>query len=89
MRTSWIAVLLTFGTAVAAAEMAPVPDKKPDTGPPPAPVDTGDRPDSWTWFGMGFESRRRRFGDEGDLPSQPRSGQSFGATGQSRASGRR
>jgi hypothetical protein len=79
---------LILGTAVAAAETAPTRDKPPDTA-PPAPAGATDRPDTWTWFGMGFESRRRRFGDDGERPSQPRSGQSFGGAGQSRAAGGR
>lgn len=33
-----------------------------------------EKPDTWTWFGMGFESRRSRMGEDDDLPVTPRGG---------------
>jgi hypothetical protein len=74
-----IALGLLFGLAGAALAAPPAvsPPGKRLVVPPdessPGPLAQAERPDGWTWFGMGFESRRARLAgdDEGSGPGEP------------------
>ena len=74
-----IALGLLFGLAGAALAAPPAvspPGKRLVVQPDetsPGPMAEAERPDGWTWFGMGFESRRARLAgdDEGSGPGEP------------------
>ena len=67
-----IVLLGLAGTALAAPPAVSPPGRKPG-GPAqdsaPGPVAKERQPESWTWFGMGFESRRARLGANDDFPA--------------------
>lgn len=67
-----IVLLGLAGTALAAPPAVSPPGRKaagPPQEPSPGPVEKERQPDSWTWFGMGFESRRARLGAQDDFPA--------------------
>jgi len=67
-----IVLLGLAGTALAAPPAVSPPGRKaagPPQEPAPGPVAKERQPDSWTWFGMGFESRRARLGAQDDFPA--------------------
>jgi hypothetical protein len=67
-----LGLLLGLAGAALAAPPAVAPPGKQLVGrsqePAPGPAARERRPDGWTWFGMGFESRRGRLGVDEDEP---------------------
>ena len=81
MIRTFIALFITLvlaGAALAAPPAVSPPGKKPAAQQPkqatPGKAAEDEKPDTWTWVGMGFESRRSRMGDGDDFPVTPRAG---------------
>jgi len=88
MIRTFIALFITLALAAAALAAPPAvsPPGKKSAAQQEKPAATKDKassrqqpsadetkPDTWTWFGMGFESRRSRMGDD-DFHMAPRAG---------------
>lgn len=76
-----IALFVTLargGAALAAPPAVSPPAKKPaaQQQKPDTPKQAAEdaKPETWTWFGMGFDSRRSRMGEDDDFPAAPRAG---------------
>ena len=87
-----LGLLLGLAGAALAAPPAVAPPGKQlvgqPQGPSPGPVGKERQPDSWTWFGMGFESRRARLGgeDAGPGAGEPWADGRYGGDGDGTAS---
>jgi len=81
MIRTFIALFITLALAGAALAAPPAvfpPGKKPaaQQQKPETPKKEAEeeKPETWTWFGMGFDSRRSRMGEDDDFPAAPRAG---------------
>jgi hypothetical protein len=77
VKAAWGGLLWCVGVAVSAAPPTAAPERGPEWSAAAGPASAPGTPDSWTWFGMGFEARTRTRSDR-EVGPWSRGNQPFG-----------